>query len=66
MFFLGRNKFKKMVNEKEASERFQNEIRPELEKGDLPAMIMAGLIVFMPVVILVGAMFWLLAFFLGR
>ena len=53
-----------MINPKETQERF-DEIRPELEKGDLPALIIAAFIAFFPALLLIGALVWLVFFLFG-
>ena len=62
MFGLN-NKHK--INIKKAEENFKENLKKEpLEKGDLPAMIIAGLIVTVPIILIgIGIMFlcsWLL------
>jgi len=63
MFFFHKRKFSKMVDEKEAEKRFA-EIKPELEKGDIPAIIIAALKVFMPFVLAIIGVMLLLAWLL--
>jgi len=64
MFFFHKKKFNKMIDEKEAAESFAK-VRPEMEKGDLKAMVIAALIVFLPVVLLIIGLLILFAFLLG-
>jgi len=58
MWFFHKSRFKNLVNEEEAEERFAK-VRPELEKGDIPAMIIAAFIVFAPVLLLILCVLWL-------
>jgi len=53
MLFLHKKKFNKLIDEKKASEEFAK-VRPEMEKGDLTAMVIAALIVFIPIIILIA------------
>jgi len=64
MWFLHKGRFESLVNEKEAEKRFA-EVKPELEKGDVPAMIIAAFIVFAPVVLLLLAVLWLFSSLFG-
>ncbi|MCL2244988.1 MAG: hypothetical protein FWC03_11065 [Treponema sp.] len=64
MFFLHKRKFSKLVDEKEAIKSF-NEVKPELEKNDLKAMIIAALIVFIPVILVITAVMFLASWLLG-
>ena len=51
---LFKRKIDRMINVEEQEEKFRKTLEKEpLEKGDLRAMIIAGLIVFVPVVIVV-------------
>jgi len=59
MWFLHKGRFKSLVNEEEAEKRFATEVKPELEKGDVPAMIIAAFIVFAPVLLLILCVLWL-------
>ena len=65
MWFPGKGRFDRMVDSKEAHRRFNEEIRPELEKGDLPAMIIAGLVTFLPVVLAIVALMVLFMWWVG-
>lgn len=49
---------------KEAGEPYEEMERPELEKGDMPAMIIAAFITFIPVAILVLGMILVAGYFL--
>jgi uncharacterized RDD family membrane protein YckC len=66
MWFLHKRRFRKLVNEKEAEKNFA-EVKPELEKDDPPAMVIAALLVFMPFVLaIIGILLfiaWLLDVF---
>ncbi|MDR1803394.1 MAG: hypothetical protein LBQ94_07275 [Treponema sp.] len=64
MFFFNKDRFASLVNEKEAEKRFA-EVKPELEKGDVPAMIIAAFIVFAPVVLLIICVLWLFSSLFG-
>ena len=64
MWFFHKGRFESLVNEKEAEERFAK-IRPELEKGDVPAMIIAAFIVFAPVLLLILCVLWLFSSLFG-
>ncbi|HIU31145.1 MAG TPA: hypothetical protein IAB66_03155 [Candidatus Caccousia avistercoris] len=58
MFF--QKKIRRVVDVKKAEERFEKEIKnTPLEKKDRPAMILAALIVFVPALLLVLAVFGL-------
>jgi cell division septal protein FtsQ len=62
MFF--KRKIKRVLNLEEIEERHEKEIKEELEKGDLFAMIIAALIVFTPVILLlIGIVYFLLWLF---
>ena len=50
---------------KEAGEPYEEMERPELEKGDIPAMIIAAFITFIPVAILVLGMILVLNHWFG-
>ena len=65
MWFFHKSRFESLVNEKEAEERFAAEVKPELEKGDVPAMIIAAFIVFTPVLLLILCMLWLFSSLFG-
>ena len=64
MWFFHKRRFEKLVNEKEAEKNFA-QVRPELEKGDLPAIVIAALIVFMPYVLVIVGVLFLIAWLLG-
>jgi len=64
MLFLHKKKFNKLIDEKKAHEEFAK-VRPEMEKGDLKAMVIAALIVFLPVIILIAGGMLLFAWLLG-
>ena len=64
MFFFHKRRFESMVNEKEAKKRFA-EVKPELEKGDVPAMIIAAFIVFAPALLLILCVLWLFSSLFG-
>lgn len=62
MFF--KRKIKRVLSLEEIEERHEKEIKEELEKGDLFAMIIAALIVFTPVILLlIGIVYFLLWLF---
>ena len=62
MFF--RKKIDRVLHVKEAEERFQKDMeKTPLEKRDRLAMILAGLIVFVPAVLLITLIFWLVLYF---
>jgi len=60
MWFFHKKKFSKLVNEKEAEMKFA-QVKSEFEKGDVPAMIIAALIVFMPVILVIVGLLFLFA-----
>jgi hypothetical protein len=64
MWFLHKRRFGKLVDEKEAEKNFA-QVKPELEKGDLPAMVIAALITFMPYVLAIIGLLLLFAWLLG-
>ena len=64
MFFLHKRRFKKLVDEKEAEKNFA-QVKPELEKGDVPAMVIAALITFMPFVLTIVGFLLLIAWLLS-
>jgi hypothetical protein len=64
MWFFHKGRFESLVNEKEAEKRFA-EVKPELEKGDVPAMIIAAFIVFAPVLLLILCVLWLFSSLFG-
>ena len=58
---LFQKKIDRVVDEEKSAERFHETLKKApLEKGDLPAMIIAGLAVLLPAVILVGLALMLL------
>lgn len=62
MFF--RKKLNRVLDVKKAEQRFQEDIeKTPLEKNDRPAMILAALIVFVPAILLVIAIFALVLYF---
>lgn len=62
MFF--RKKIDRVLHVKEAEERFQKDMeKTPLEKRDRLAMILAGLIVFVPAVLLITLIFGLVLYF---
>ena len=65
MWFFGKSRFERLVNVKEAEKRFATEVKPELEKGDALAMIVAAFIVFTPVLLLILAVLWLFSSLFG-
>jgi len=65
MWFLHKRKFEKLVDENEAKRNFAK-VRTELEKGDLKAMVIAALVVFIPFILLIIGGMFLLAWLLGR
>jgi len=64
MWFPHKRRFESLVNEKEANERFAK-VKPELEKGDVPAMIIAAFIVFAPALLLILCVLWLFSSLIG-
>ena len=50
MWLFRKNRLNEIVDEKKAEENFAR-VRPELEKNDLPAIIIAALITFVPYII---------------
>ena len=65
MWFFNKDRFASLINEKEAEKRFATEVKPELEKGDIPAMIIAAFIVFAPAVLLIICVLWLFSSLFG-
>jgi len=53
------------VDEKEAISNFAK-TRPEMEKGDLKAMVLAALITFLPVILFIAGGMFLMTWLLGR
>jgi len=64
MVFLHKKKFNKLIDEKKAYEEFAK-VKPEMEKGDLKAMIIAALLVFIPIILLIIGGMFLFALLLG-
>jgi len=64
MLFFKR-RFEKIVNEKEAIKKFA-EVRPEMEKGDFKAMVIAAILVFLPIILIIAGIMFLFAWFLSR
>ena len=61
MFFL--NKINRVIDEKKREEKIKVTLEnTPLEKKDLPAMIIAALLVLLPAVIVVGGLFMLIAY----
>jgi len=65
MLFLHKRRFEKLVDEKEAISNFAK-TRPEMEKGDLKAMVLAALITFLPVILFIAGGMFLMTWLLGR
>jgi len=65
MWIFNKRKVDRLVNQKEALKKF-SETRPELEKGDLAAMVFAALLTFLPLIIIVAGLMFFLAWLLGR
>lgn len=63
-----KSKFDKMVDVKKSEEEFKETLKKTpLEKGDLPAMIIASLIVFLPaLLIVIGFVLLFVWFFFWR
>ena len=53
-----------MVDKNEALANFAK-VRPEMEKGDLPAMVLAALVVFIPIVLAIIGVLLLFAWLLN-
>jgi len=64
MRFLFNRRFKQLIDEKEAEKKFA-EVRPELEKNDPLAMVIAAFIVFMPYILAIIGVLLLCAWLLG-
>jgi len=64
MWFFHKRHFKKLIDIKSAEDRF-SEVRPEMEKGDLPAIIIAALIVFGPFILMLTGILFLLSWIIG-
>jgi len=64
MIIFQKHKIDKLVNEKEAVNNFAK-VRPEMEKGDFKAMVIAAVIVFLPVILLIAGIMFLFAWLLG-
>ena len=64
MMFFGRRKIEKLYNLEEREKKARSEDPLELEKSDLPAIIIAALITFIPVFLFLAAlllgMWWVL------
>ena len=61
MFF--QKKINRVIDEKKSEEKLKETLEnTPLEKKDLPAMIIAALLVLLPAVIVVGGLFMLFAF----
>jgi len=65
MFFFNKDRFAGLINEKEAEKRFAAEVKPEMEKGDVPALIIAAFIVFAPALLLILCVLWLFSSLFG-
>ena len=65
MWFFHKGRFESLVNEKEAEKRFDTEVKPKLEKGDVPAMIIAAFIAFAPALLLIFCLLWLFSSLFG-
>ena len=65
MWFFHKRRFERLVDEKEAKNNFAK-VRPELEKGDLPAMVIAALVVFIPFILIITGGMFLMAWLLGK
>lgn len=61
MFF--QKKINRVIDEKKSAEKLKETLEnTPLEKKDLPAMIIAALLVLLPAVIVVGGLFMLIAY----
>ena len=65
MWFFHKSRFKKLIDIKSAEDRFA-EVRPEMEKSDLPAIIIAAIIIFAPFVLVLTGVLLLLSWLIGR
>ena len=65
MWFFHKRRFGKLIDEKEAIKNFEK-VRPELEKGDHKAMVIAALLVFIPIILAITGGMFLMAWLLGR
>jgi len=65
MWFFGKRKIDRLLDVKELEKKRDEEEPLKLEKGDLPAMLIAALIVFGPVVLGAMAIITLLAALFG-
>ena len=65
MWFFHGNRFKKLIDIKSAEDRF-SKVRPEMEKGDLPAIIIAAIVVFAPFILVLTGVLLLLSWLIGR
>jgi len=63
LFF--RKKFEKLVDEKEAIKKFAG-LRPQMEKGDLKAMVIAAVLVFLPAILILAGLMFFFAWLLSR
>ena len=64
MWFF-RSRFERLVDLKQA-EKHIDEVKPELEKGDVLALIIAAIKVFFPVVLVVFLMLYILSIWLAK
>ena len=61
---LFQKKVDRVVNEKKSADQFKETLsETPLEKKDLPAMIIAALLVLLPAVLVVGGLFMLISYF---
>ena len=61
---LFQKKVDRVVNEKKSADQFKETLsKTPLEKKDLPAMIIAALLVLLPAVLVVGVLFMLISYF---
>ncbi|MFA5447484.1 MAG: hypothetical protein WC233_04340 [Sphaerochaeta sp.] len=51
-------KIKRVLDVEGAEKRHASEIKEELEKGDIPAMIISAFLVFTPVILLLIGIVW--------
>jgi hypothetical protein len=67
MRFIGKEKADKLLDVKSIEERAKSEEKLDLEKGDLPAILMAAFFTFAPfILIFAGITFGLWWLFVGR
>jgi len=64
MWFF-RKRFESLVDLKK-TEKHIDEVKPELEKGDVPALIIAAVKVFFPIVLVVFLILFLVANWLSK